>query len=325
VNTWTHLASTYDGATLRLYLNGSQVASTATTGNIEVSGGVLRIGGNAIWGEYFSGLIDEVRIYNRALTPAQIQTDMNTPIGNPELMLGEPMPATDTASLSQQQVRPLFNEAVQRWSAALPDSAHTLRSADVVILDLPGRTLGLASGRVIYLDRDAAGYGWFIDPTPRDDAEFAAGLVDSAAAGRVDLLTVLTHEMGHVLGLDDDHAADPVTGNVMADVLPVGVRRIDVNGLLPATPLSSSVHGSVSLGLSWENVSALSNPAVGRVSATGDEPSPAATPVSLTPMDVPVGYLAMFESRPRLVDRTPPDLITVDGPRFMPEDPLAQE
>jgi hypothetical protein len=32
-------------------------------------------------------------------------------------------------------------------------------------------------------------------------------------------LTVLTHELGHTLGLDDDAAADPYTGNVMADAL----------------------------------------------------------------------------------------------------------
>jgi hypothetical protein len=41
----------------------------------------LRIGGNSVWGEYFSGLIDEVRVYNRALTATQIQTDMTTAIG----------------------------------------------------------------------------------------------------------------------------------------------------------------------------------------------------------------------------------------------------
>jgi hypothetical protein len=40
----------------------------------------LRIGGNSIWGEYFSGAIDEVRIYNRALSAAEIAADMNTPI-----------------------------------------------------------------------------------------------------------------------------------------------------------------------------------------------------------------------------------------------------
>ena len=36
----------------------------------------LRIGGNSVWGEYFTGLIDEVRIYNRALTPSEVQNDM---------------------------------------------------------------------------------------------------------------------------------------------------------------------------------------------------------------------------------------------------------
>ena len=40
----------------------------------------MKIGGNAIWGEWFAGLIDEVRLYNRALTPTQLQTDMATPI-----------------------------------------------------------------------------------------------------------------------------------------------------------------------------------------------------------------------------------------------------
>ena len=45
-------------------------------------GSPLRIGGNKVWGEYFQGLIDEVRIYNRALTTAQIQADMNTPVGS---------------------------------------------------------------------------------------------------------------------------------------------------------------------------------------------------------------------------------------------------
>src|SRR5204863_1371667 len=132
------------------------------------------------------------------------------------------------------QVRPLFAEAVRRWAIALsdPTAARPLQLADVQILDLPGRTLGLASGTVIYLDGNAAGHGWFVDPTPRDDSEFAPGIADSSAGGRVDLLTVLAHEMGHVLGLDDDHAADPVAGNVMAESLPVGVRRIHLRDLV---------------------------------------------------------------------------------------------
>jgi fibronectin type 3 domain-containing protein len=81
-NTWTHLAVTYDGTTLRLYVNGTRVASGAQTGNILTSTDPLQIGGDSIYGQYFQGTIDEVRVYNVVLTAAQIQSDMNTPVGN---------------------------------------------------------------------------------------------------------------------------------------------------------------------------------------------------------------------------------------------------
>ncbi len=84
--TWTHLAAVYDGSFLRLYVNGAQSAQLAVTGSIIASTGVLRVGGNTIWGEYFAGLIDEVRIYNRALSATEIQSDMTRPISNPDVM-----------------------------------------------------------------------------------------------------------------------------------------------------------------------------------------------------------------------------------------------
>jgi hypothetical protein len=80
VNTWTHLAATFDGATVRLYVNGAQVASQAQTTPLASTNGTLQIGGDSYPGEFFAGRIDEVRIYNRALTAAQISTDMNTPL-----------------------------------------------------------------------------------------------------------------------------------------------------------------------------------------------------------------------------------------------------
>jgi hypothetical protein len=80
-NTWTHLAVSYDGTTLRFFVNGTQVSSNARSGAIATSSGALSIGGDALYGQYFSGRIDDVRIYNRALTQTQIQTDMATPIG----------------------------------------------------------------------------------------------------------------------------------------------------------------------------------------------------------------------------------------------------
>jgi hypothetical protein len=81
LNTWTHVASTYNGNALKLYINGNLVGSEPVNGNMmESSSGVLRIGGDSVWGEYFQGLIDEVRVYNKVLTQAQIQTDMATAV-----------------------------------------------------------------------------------------------------------------------------------------------------------------------------------------------------------------------------------------------------
>ena len=77
-NTWTHLAMSYDGTTLKIYVNGALVNSTVQSGTIVTSTNSLQIGGDNLYGQYFTGLIDEVRIYNIALTQAQIQSDMNT-------------------------------------------------------------------------------------------------------------------------------------------------------------------------------------------------------------------------------------------------------
>ena len=66
--------------TLKLYVNGALVASQAQTGALTPSTNPLSIGGDSLYGQYFAGLIDEVRVYNAALTQAQVQTDMNTAV-----------------------------------------------------------------------------------------------------------------------------------------------------------------------------------------------------------------------------------------------------
>ncbi|MGC1614963.1 MAG: LamG-like jellyroll fold domain-containing protein, partial [Candidatus Acidiferrum sp.] len=78
--TWTHLAATYDGATLRLYVNGVQVSSRSMSDSLVSSTQPLQIGGDPAFGQYFKGFIDEVHIYNRALSPAEIQNDMISPV-----------------------------------------------------------------------------------------------------------------------------------------------------------------------------------------------------------------------------------------------------
>jgi hypothetical protein len=80
LNSWTYLAATYDGASLRLYVNGVQVATSAVSGAIATTAGPLQIGGNNVWSEWFKGTIDDVRVYNRALSAAEVQADMGTPV-----------------------------------------------------------------------------------------------------------------------------------------------------------------------------------------------------------------------------------------------------
>jgi uncharacterized repeat protein (TIGR01451 family) len=105
LNTWAHLAGTYDGQTLRLYVNGTQVASRPQTGPISATTGALTIGSDPTYGQYFSGRIDEVRVYNAALTQAQIQTDMGTPIGGSPDIDPPTAPSNLTATpISQTQI-----------------------------------------------------------------------------------------------------------------------------------------------------------------------------------------------------------------------------
>jgi len=67
--TWTHLAMTYDGAVFTAYLNGKAIGSEKTG---FAPGERLRIGGDGATGRFFKGLVDEVAVYNRAMSPAEL-------------------------------------------------------------------------------------------------------------------------------------------------------------------------------------------------------------------------------------------------------------
>jgi hypothetical protein len=77
LNAWSHIATTYDGTALRLYVNGTLAGQRSLTGSMKTSSMPLKIGGNAVWGEFFKGQIDSVKVYNRALSAAELTTDMS--------------------------------------------------------------------------------------------------------------------------------------------------------------------------------------------------------------------------------------------------------
>jgi hypothetical protein len=133
------------------------------------------------------------------------------------------------AVLTDAALAPIVDSVTERVKAIEgKEIAATLDHIAFQIADLPGDLLGLASTERILIDVDAAGHGWFVDTTPWDNAEFdridgTRGLIaqpESSAANRMDLLTVVMHEFGHVLGYD--HEAE----GVMDDTLPRGTRRL---------------------------------------------------------------------------------------------------
>jgi hypothetical protein len=120
-------------------------------------------------------------------------------------------------SLTSDEVQPLFDAALNRWRRAGMD-AVALHGLDLRSADLGGATLGLAAGHTIWLDDNAVGWGWFVDKTPWEDSEFTTP-GNQGEQGRMDLLTVPEHEIGHLLGRD--HEAD----GVMDQALTAGTRR----------------------------------------------------------------------------------------------------
>jgi hypothetical protein len=135
LNVWSHVAVTYDGTTIRLYQNGTQVGTQAATGGIIATSGALRIGGNTVWPEWFAGGIDEVRVYKRALTAAEISSDMSTPIGGG--------PAPDTTPPAVTITAPANNSFVGGTITVSATASDNVGVASVQFL-LDGQPLGAA-------------------------------------------------------------------------------------------------------------------------------------------------------------------------------------
>ncbi|NUT55133.1 MAG: hypothetical protein HOQ03_04015, partial [Thermoleophilia bacterium] len=80
VGQWEHIAATYDGATARFYVGGVEVASKPFTGNVGNTN-TWRLGAyEATPTGFFDGQLDNVRIYDRALTAAEVAVDMSSRI-----------------------------------------------------------------------------------------------------------------------------------------------------------------------------------------------------------------------------------------------------
>ena len=81
LNAWTHVAGTFNGETLSLFMNGELIATNTVSGSLVPSTGPLCIGGSPALGGFFKGRLDGVRLYDRALAVAEIPVNMNRAAG----------------------------------------------------------------------------------------------------------------------------------------------------------------------------------------------------------------------------------------------------
>jgi hypothetical protein len=151
--------------------------------------------------------------------------------GASSLAVGAGTPSASIGLLTTTEVQPLAAEALSRWSAAGLSSADMaeLENVQIVITSLPTGKLAAVDGNTVYLDSSAAGYDWFVDPTPSTDSAFQASgtpgqltAVNPNAVNRVDLLTVVFQEIGHA-AFDSEYNTSSL---LLKGTLAPGVREI---------------------------------------------------------------------------------------------------
>jgi hypothetical protein len=195
-----------------------------------------------------------------------------------ESMVAATAPTASSASsafVGEDQLAPIVAEAAARWSALVgaPAVQAALSRITFEVVDLKGLALAQTIGNVVLIDHNAAGHGWYVDPTPSSDSEFtiraSAGELRAQTASpallRMDLLTVVMHELGHVLGFahnDDVSAPDAMTLS-----LGLGIRRLPI-----------SAGGSGTTAISGPGTDPIAAPPAEPISAPEPPPPPPPPP-----------------------------------------------
>jgi methionine-rich copper-binding protein CopC len=288
---WNHLALTYDNSSLKFYVNGVLVTSSPTTGPIMTSTNALTIGNDNI-SEAFQGLIDDVRIYNRALTSSEIGADMSTPVGSGSMETTPPV-----VSLTA----PLDGASVSGVTTLTATSSDNVSIAGVQFL-LNGQPIGNEDNSAPYT------LSWDTRTLPNGSYVLSARARD--AAGNTTTSTQSTVSIANAPDLTPPSVAmtNPVSGVTVggrvvlsataSDNLTVAGVQFQVNGanvgpLLTNAPYrllwDASLTGSGPATITAIAYDAAGNPGTAELDVNVDATAPTVT--GFTPADAATGLL----------------------------------
>ena len=138
---WAHLCFTYDGSVLILYKDGEEGARINASGDLQQNDLSLSIGGRLNSGQNFVGIIDDVRLFNRALTVEEIQQIMEDA---PAATVTDPSPADGSENVPRKVVLSWVPvEAATQHDVYLGTDAQAVSDADT------SDTTGIYRGRRI--------------------------------------------------------------------------------------------------------------------------------------------------------------------------------
>jgi membrane-associated phospholipid phosphatase len=219
-------------------------ATLAATLDVALVGGYIPAVNDSFPVMTFTTLSGRFSTVNVSNLPVGIAATLVYNSSNATLLFGNALKADDIVvpgagarqALTPAELAPVIADALARWKVAGISQPEIRRLAhlDFQITNLPGTELGMQAGNSVWIDADAAGHGWFLDATPSSGrAFFRPGLdgelharAGGRAAEKMDLLTAVEHEMGHVLDLAETSGMS----DVMKETLGAGVRRLPAVG-----------------------------------------------------------------------------------------------
>ena len=149
---WMHVAATFDGFVLKLYINGVQEGGNISGPLGGIASNTLAVGIGAMpTGKYFfRGLLDDARIYNEALTPSEILILLQTPPAAPNLISPSDLQKGIELSVMLQWSESLTADSYRVQVSTLPDFSSTIFDQNDLLVTSATVTPSLESGTIYY-------------------------------------------------------------------------------------------------------------------------------------------------------------------------------